>query len=288
MEYSKLYEMINYLQYGTKLHIGVIFLGNYGNDMVKLPHRQKIHAGALCEEFKTRNFKKCFRCRNSAIYKALKNKKDFGGVCVNGIYEYTRPIVINDDVAGIIFIGNILNEENGYRRLKQSIGDDDRLLDTLEKDFGEDKCIDVGRLLESYIRVLLENYAERSEGHPVIENIKSYIEDNLEFDIEISHIAKLFHYNEQYFGRFFKKKTGVSLSNYINSRRIKKAYRLLEDSDDTVLVVANKSGFNSVSYFNRVFKKAYGLTPSECRNNRKPNIYKTLPITEAEAAQDIL
>ena len=107
MEYSKLYDLINYLQYGTNLHIGVLFLGSYGNDMVKLPHRQEIHAGVLCDEFKTQNFDRCYRCRNKAVYKALKTKKDFGGVCINGIYEYTRPVVINDEVASIIYIGNI-------------------------------------------------------------------------------------------------------------------------------------------------------------------------------------
>ena len=111
MEYSKLYDLINYLQYGTNLHIGVLFLGSYGNDMVKLPHRQEIHAGVLCDEFKTQNFDRCYRCRNKAVYKALKTKKDFGGVCINGIYEYTRPVVINDEVASIIYIGNIYDEE---------------------------------------------------------------------------------------------------------------------------------------------------------------------------------
>lgn len=39
-------------------------------------------------------------------------------MCVNGIYEYTRPIVINDEVAGIIFVGNILDSESGYSPVK--------------------------------------------------------------------------------------------------------------------------------------------------------------------------
>ena len=265
MEHSKLYDLINYLQYGTNLHIGVLFLGSYGNDMVKLPHRQEIHAGVLCDEFKTQNFDRCYRCRNKAVYKALKTKKDFGGVCINGIYEYTRPVVINDEVASIIYIGNIYDEEKGFPRLKLHIGERKWLLDTLEKDFDEDKCRDIGRLLESYIRILLENYTANPENNPVIDNIKSYIEDNLEFDIRISHIAKLFHYNEQYLGRFFKRETGKSFSDYINLRRLKKAQYLLGNSDNSILDIANKVGFNNVTYFNRIFKRTYGITPSEYR-----------------------
>lgn len=268
MEYSKLYDMINYLQYGTNLHIGVLFLGSYGNDMVKLPHRQEIHTGVLCEEFKTKNFDKCYRCRNRAIYKAIKTKTDFGGVCINGIYEYTRPVIINGEVASIIFIGNIFDEEKGYDKLKLHIGERDWLFDTLEKDFPEEKCKEVGKLLESYIRVLLTNYTLKQESNPVIDNIKNYIEDNLEFDIKISHIAKIFHYNEQYLGRYFKKETGKSFSDYINLRRLRKAQHLLENSDDTVIAIANKSGFNNVTYFNRIFKKIHGTTPTEYRKNK--------------------
>ena len=270
MEYSKLYDMINYLQYGTNLHIGVLFLGSYGNDMVKLPHRQEIHTGALCDEFKTKNFDRCYRCRNRAIYKALKTKTDFGGICINGIYEYTRPVIINNEVASIIFIGNIFDEEKGYRKLKPYIDERDWLFDTLEKNFPEAKCREVGKLLESYIRVLLENYASKPEINPIIENIKNYIEDNLEFDIKISHIAKIFHYNEQYLGCFFKEATGKSFSKYIILRRIKKAQHLLESSNNTVLSIANKVGFNNVTYFNRMFKKIHGITPTEYRKKPIP------------------
>lgn len=265
MEYSKLYDMINYLQYGTNLHIGVLFLGSYGNDMVKLPRRQEIHTGVLCDEFKTRNFGRCYRCRNRALYKAINTKKDFGGICVNGIYEYTRPVIINDEVASIIFIGNIFDKEKGYQKLKPYIAEREWLFDTLEKNFPEARCREIGKLLESYIRVLLEKHTSKPEINPVIENIKNYIEDNLEFDIKISHIAKIFHYNEQYLGRFFKQETGNSISSYISLRRIEKAKQLLESSGNTVLSVANKVGFNNVTYFNRMFKKIHGITPTEYR-----------------------
>ena len=268
MEYSKLYDLINYLQYGTNLHIGVLFLGNYGNDMVNLPHRQEIHAGVLCDEFKIKNFNKCYRCRNRAIYKAIKTKTDFGGVCINGIYEYTRPVIINDEVASIIFIGNIFNKEKGYDRLKLHIGERAWLFDTLEKNFPEEKCKEVGNLLESYIRVLLEKHSSKNEINPIVENIKSYIEENLEFDIKIHHVAGIFHYNEQYFGRFFKKETGKSFSDYLSLRRLEKAALLLESTNDTILSVANKAGFNNVTYFNRIFKKVYRLTPTEYRKNK--------------------
>ena len=268
MVYSKLSDMIKYLQYGTKLHIGVLFLGNYGNDMVMLPHEQQIHIGVLCDEFKMRNFERCYRCRNRAIYKAIKTKKDFGGICINGIYEYTRPVIINDEVASIIFIGNIFDKEKGYSRLKENTGERTWMIDTLEQDFSEEKCREIGMLLESYIRLLLEKGGHAQLKNHIIENIKNFIEENLEFDIEISHISKIFHYNEQYLGRLFKREVGKSFKSYINMRRLEKAKRLLQGTEDTVITVSGNVGFNNVTYFNRIFKKQYGITPSQIRKSR--------------------
>lgn len=268
MEYSTLYDLIKYLEYGTKLHIGVLFLGNYGNEKCILPFSHEIHTGAACEKFKSKNFKRCFKCRNLAIKKALATKKSFGGLCINGIYEYTRPVIIDNEIACIIYIGNILEPEKGY--LKISKNTDKSLLDTLEKDFDAKKCEEAGELIESYIRILLEKYSKNYSGkNPLIENIKSYINSNLEFNIEISRIAEIFHYNEKYLGRLFKKETNQTISNYTNTQRLLKAKTLLENTNDTIIGISSSAGFNNVTYFNRIFKKSFGITPSEYRTKIK-------------------
>ena len=64
---------------------------------------------------------------------------------------------------------------------------------------------------------------------------------------------------------FFKKKTGYALFEYINEVRIQKACDILRYSDRTVLEVAYEVGFNSISLFNRTFKKLRGTTPREYR-----------------------
>lgn len=114
---------------------------------------------------------------------------------------------------------------------------------------------------------MLENVpsAAFNAFNPLIENIKNYIESNLEFDIKITQIAKTFQYNEQYIGRLFKKKTQMSFSNYISKQRIERAKILLKETDDSVIDIAFKVGFNNVTYFNRIFKKYLNITPSEFR-----------------------
>lgn len=269
MEYSSLYDLITYLQYGTKLHIGVFFFGNYGNEKCILPEAQTVHASRICHEFKTREngFEKCFRCRNAAINRALRSKEPFGALCINGVYEYTRPVVINGDVVCIIFIGNILEETTGCEKLRKRLPKKEFLLDTLESNFTPEQCEAVGALLETYIRTLLENIVSKlpDSFNPLIENIKNYVEANLEYDIKIAEVAKAFKYNEQYLGRLFKKETGLSFCEYINKQRINRAKRLLKETEESVIDIASFAGFNNVTYFNRIFKRQLNITPLEFR-----------------------
>jgi len=269
MEYNSLYDLITYLQYGTKLHIGVLFFGNYGNEKCILPSEQTIHASKICNVFKNcaGGLERCFRCRNAAIRKAHFTKKSFGGICINGVYEYTRPVIIGEDVACIIYIGNILDETKGIKKLKKKLSGRDYLLDSLEKNFTFEQCEVLGSLLETYIRTLLNSVpsVNFNNFNPLIENIKNYIEANLEYDINITQIAKTFKYNEQYLGRIFKKETQMSFCNYINIQRIERAKILLEKTDDSVINIAITVGFNNVTYFNRMFKRNLSMTPLEYR-----------------------
>ena len=268
MEYSNLNNLISSLQYGTKLHIGVLFLGSYGNIRLAVPYRNTIHSSHVCVELKSKNmgYQKCYKCRNAAIEKAIRTGTPFGGYCVNGVYEYTHPVVIDGDVVCIIFIGNILDTKH-RETLDASISDKPDLADTMEADFSFDSCRCAGGVIESYIRMILElSSKDDVVFEPLMENIKKFIEENIECDISIADVARIFHYNEKYLGRLFKKKTDKTFSQYIIHRRLEIAKRHLISSRDTVLSISESVGFRNVTYFNRMFQKYSGMTPTEFRH----------------------
>ncbi|MBE6884886.1 MAG: helix-turn-helix domain-containing protein [Ruminococcaceae bacterium] len=270
MDYSNLYDLITALEYGTKLHIGVLFFGNFGTEKLLLPHDSTIHSSPVCTELKKRpnGFRRCYQCRNAAIRKALQSQKDFGGLCIHGVYEYTRPITINNQVVCMIFIGNILPDAERSNKLRCHLSNSPALLETLEPHFSQEQCERTGALLESYIRMMLElspTQKNDSGFDPLIENLKAYVEANLEYKVDLSMLAQIFHYNEKYLGRLFKKKTGMSFSQYINLRRLNYGQMLLKESSDPVIAISTQSGFNNVTYFNRMFKKHFGVTPTEYR-----------------------
>ena len=66
--------------------------------------------------------------------------------------------------------------------------------------------------------------------------------------------------------RFFKNTMGVSFVTYLNDFRLNIAARLLSTSDENILSIAENCGFFNLSYFNRSFKKKFGVTPGEYRS----------------------
>lgn len=270
MEASPLYNLIQSIEYGTNLHIGVLFFKNYGNQMCELHKRQRIHQTFMCDTFKTYNktsSSRCLRCRNLALKKAVTSKKAFGGLCINGIYEYTHPVIIDNDVTCVIFVGNIATED-GIKKIMSF--KQDLPLDTLEHNFSQDKCQTICKIIEDYILFLIKEYPDLdSSEKALIKNIKAYIENNLELVTNIRQIADAFHYNTQYLGRIFKKETGTTINNYITLRRLKQAELSLINTQNPIIDISTETGFNNVTYFNRLFKKHFGQTPTEYRKRGK-------------------
>jgi len=102
-----------------------------------------------------------------------------------------------------------------------------------------------------------------------IENILTYIEENLDQDLSVGLLAKLINFHPNYFTRMFKTKTGFLPKHYIIHRRMTKASNLLMRTNESIAEIAQKTGFKNQFYFTNAFKKINGLTPSDYRNFTK-------------------
>ena len=81
--------------------------------------------------------------------------------------------------------------------------------------------------------------------------------------IELKEIAELANLHPSSFCRYFKEKTGKSLSEYITELRLSYACRLITEGKMSISQVCFESGFNNLSNFNRIFKRTVKMTPSE-------------------------
>ncbi len=100
-----------------------------------------------------------------------------------------------------------------------------------------------------------------------VKNIIKYIETNYQHSITIEEIANISGFSASHFMKFFKKTMGTSFIDYINDYRLSMASRILISSDDTIINIAADCGFDNLSYFNRMFKRRFGITPSQYRNS---------------------
>lgn len=104
-----------------------------------------------------------------------------------------------------------------------------------------------------------------SEGISKIYKALVFVDKNYALQITLEEISDVVNMNPSYFCRVFKKVTGKTLMEYINYVRIWKAENLLTSTEKSILDIAVETGFSSISYFNRVFKKIKGASPTVYR-----------------------
>ena len=120
---------------------------------------------------------------------------------------------------------------------------------------------------------LLSLLVSQSDGVPPSDNtdtrrlktILQYVTMHYTETLPVAEAAAVCQCSPSHFMRWFKQMTGQGFTEYLNAYRLNTAAELLRTTDDTVLAVAEQTGFKNLSYFNRAFKTHYGLTPKEYR-----------------------
>jgi AraC-like DNA-binding protein/ligand-binding sensor protein len=100
---------------------------------------------------------------------------------------------------------------------------------------------------------------------PVIARARSYIFEHQSEDLSLGQVAKAVNASSFYFCKLFKKSTGINFIDYLSQLRIDKAKNLLLNPNCLVSEIAFEVGFQSLTHFNRVFKKMTGVSPSQYR-----------------------
>jgi len=112
---------------------------------------------------------------------------------------------------------------------------------------------------ENYHGIMTKQFETR------VNKVCAHLQNHFHEQITLKQVGDLVFMSESNFCKFFKKATGTTFSDYLNDLRINEACHLLLSTEDTVGKIAQDSGFESLSYFNRVFLKKKQLTPSVFR-----------------------
>ncbi len=103
----------------------------------------------------------------------------------------------------------------------------------------------------------------------IVDQVVEYILNHHDQQISVTYLANMVHVHPSYLHRRFKKKTELTIQQFITRERIMACKKLLEETDENMLDIAIQVGYNSGSYFSYVFKQQTGLTSKEYRSKRR-------------------
>lgn len=120
------------------------------------------------------------------------------------------------------------------------------------------------RLLEGKIEIVHDVNINRQ-----VDYIKSYIDSNYSTDIKLEELSSLAYMNKFHLIAEFKQAYRVTPIEYLILKRVEVSKGLLISTNHSMETIAHIVGFNSQSYFNQVFRKKVGFTPSQFRKKHR-------------------
>lgn len=116
---------------------------------------------------------------------------------------------------------------------------------------------------------MLRNENVSTTKNEVIDDLLKYINSNFGSNITLDYLAAYAHLSPAYLSRYFKKCTGMKLSDYIIHTRIEKAKYMLRTNNYSINDICLYCGYRSIGNFQKAFKKATGMTAGEYRQRNK-------------------
>ena len=181
--------------------------------------------------------------------------------------KYFTPFLDNVFISPYV----ITPMSKGYDEIK-------KILEDLLKTYDEKKeCyeMELKSLLFRFFYLLVKNVLRQNEKNIDIndstsKNVKvilDYIRENYMNPITIDELADSVNLSKHYFMRFFKKYMGVTCVEYINDYRLNIAANQLLTTREQITDISVSIGITNLSYFNRIFKKKFHMTPKEYRSS---------------------
>lgn len=123
-------------------------------------------------------------------------------------------------------------------------------------------------LLPVEYEVAVQQNDRSTVGDFLFREVRRHLENDYQ-SITLNSLIKLYGHNMNYFNRLIKSKTGMTFSAFVQNIKLEKAEFLLRTTDFPIEELAKQVGYENLSYFYRIFRKKYGLTP---HNLRKQNL----------------
>jgi AraC-like DNA-binding protein len=204
-------------------------------------------------------------------------------VCAYGLCETAVPVKLGAQTIGLLQTGQVMRQkptEASFRRAiekAEELGVDINNKKAKEAYFAtsvvsQKKLDSVSSLLSifaDHLSMKSNQIATQTANAepPVIAKAKQFIREHHGEDLSLSQVAAAVHTSVFYFCKLFHKVTGTTFTEFVSRTRIERAKNLLLNPNLRVSEIAYEVGFQSLTHFNRVFKKVVGESPTEYRGH---------------------
>ena len=101
-----------------------------------------------------------------------------------------------------------------------------------------------------------------------IVDIMKYVQNHY-YDVTLEDLAESFNLSKPYLSRYIRQKSGMTFQEAVKKARLKRARKMLKESNQTVESIAETVGYETVEQFNRLIKKTYNMTPGQYRSQNR-------------------
>ena len=203
--------------------------------------------------------------------------------CTYGLCEMAVPVKLGAQTIGFLQTGQVMRQKptaTAFRRAVAKAGELGVDIDTAKAKeayfatpvVSQKKLDSVSGLLSifaDHLSMKSNQIAVQTANAepPVITKAKQFIRENYTEDLSLGQVAAAVHTSIFYFCKLFSKATGTTFTEFVSRTRIEKAKNLLLNPNLRVSEIAYEVGFQSLTHFNRVFKKVIGESPTEYRGH---------------------
>jgi AraC-like DNA-binding protein len=247
----------------------------------QLPHHGKRNEGPWCSLMseKSRACASCLQVQERLSEAAAHEAHTT--TCPAGLCDTAVPIRLGDRLIGFLQTGQLFRKRPTDAQFERTVklvrdwGVDTELARMKEAYFAtpvvpskeHEAVIKLLTIFAQHLSMLSNQVVVQQENAepPVITRAKEYIQEHQTENLRLGHVARAVNTSTFYFCKMFKKVTGINFTDYLSRVRIEKSKNLLLNPNLRVSEIAFEVGFQSLTHFNRVFKKILGQSPTEYR-----------------------
>jgi AraC-like DNA-binding protein len=248
----------------------------------QLPHHGRRNEAPFCALVaeKSRACASCLQVQEKLSQAAVREPHTI--TCPAGLSDTAVPVRLGDRLIGFLQTGQVFRKkptEPQFERTSELVArwglqvDEERLREAYFSTRTvpakqHESVVKLLAIFAQHLSILSNQVIVQQDNAepPVITRAKDYIHEHQAEDLRLSQVARAVNTSTFYFCKMFKKVTGINFTDYLSRVRIEKSKNLLLNPNLRISEIAFEVGFQSLTHFNRVFKKILGQSPTRYRS----------------------